>query len=369
MHWVVRIASSILLIATILPLVSSGKWFVRLFDFPRLQLIFLMAATLVPAAIAVYQSRESRGWLEPAIWSVLILAALTWQASHVLPFSPLWTKEVPDSGHHQVIDSIKIMVANINYENTQPAGEVVQVLDQARADILLIIENNATWMDRLKPLKDKYAYHCDLPRDEGLGMALWSRIPVTACQIRHLVSKRRGSLWATIQIEGREAINFVGVHPTPPGLDDGTGDARRDSRIRDAELVLVAEAVADRSDEHWIVAGDFNDVAWSHTTRLFKRTSGLSDPRIGRSFMGTFHSRYPVLRFPIDHVFLSSGFSLGTLTRTYIPGSDHFAVSVTVALTQPRKGAEPKPQGNDREDAEEIVEEGKQDAEDRAVDK
>ena len=197
-------------------------------------------------------------------------------------------------------------------------------------------------------------------------MAVLSKFPILEAETRELISKRRPSIWLRLELDSTHSLNFLGVHPTPPGLVDSTGDARRDSRIRDAELVIAAKEIAERSDEPWIVAGDFNDVAWSHTTRLFKRISGLRDPRVGRSFLGTFIAQYPPCRCPIDHVFLSHGFAVDQLARHRITGSDHFAVSATLVLEE-KLGTEPATASGDLEEARKITKEARETAEERGL--
>lgn len=152
----------------------------------------------------------------------------------------------------------------------------------------------------------------------------------------------------------------------PPGLEEPAGDGRRDSRERDAELVLIAKQVRDHPEQSWIVTGDFNDVAWSHTTRLFTRLSGLNDPRVGRQLLTTYHAEYPLLRYPIDHVFVSDGFTLHQLERIHLPGSDHFAIVAN--LQEPAiEGVTPEARHDDLEEPEELVDEGKEDAKENGV--
>jgi endonuclease/exonuclease/phosphatase (EEP) superfamily protein YafD len=358
MNWILRILAVFLLVITLLPLIPTGKWYVRWWDFPRLQIAFLL---LIPLAIGVGKILRSGFQVESTVWSITLLAALVWQTSHIIPLSPVWWTEVADSDKVSSGKPIKIMVSNLDYENGTP-DRVSQQLAEEDADVLLLVEIDDAWNEQLSDLRSQYGFHHDVLRGEGLGMSIWSKLPMSHAETQYLVSDRRASLWARVETASGQTFNFVGVHPTPPGLLDSTGETRRDSRVRDAELIMIAKEIASRPDEAWIVAGDFNDVAWSHTTRLFKRTSGLLDPRIGRTFMGTYIADNLLCRCPIDHVFLSEGFTLGSLSRKKINGSDHFAILATVSLCEPNAGVTPAPQGDDPKDAKEIIEEGKADA-------
>ncbi len=362
--WATRVLVLLMVVVSILPLIPSGQWWVRLWDFPRLQ---LTGALVVPVLMLGVHAWLKRPRTEHAVWIAVILAIAGWHLYHILPFTPVWSTEVPTAevqpGDNQVI--LKVLTANVTYTNDHYA-EVLAMVRREDPDLLLLIEIDRAWAEGLAPLDEHYAYRVGEVRAEGLGIVLWSRIPLLEQEVKHLVSERRPSIFATLDVPGIGPVRFVGAHPVPPGLQERTvssdnTEKRRDSRERDAELMLVARHVQQDSDNRWIVTGDFNDVAWSGTTRLFADLSDLKDPRRGRRLLSTYHAKYPLWRYPIDHLFVSDGFHLVDLERVKVLGSDHFGIFTTLAAGQ-KDQAKPDASAEEEQKAQEMVEEGAEDA-------
>ncbi|HEX2251587.1 MAG TPA: endonuclease/exonuclease/phosphatase family protein, partial [Gemmatimonadales bacterium] len=159
------------------------------------------------------------------------------------------------------------------------------------------------------------------------------------------------SVFTGLQLAGDRVV-LCGLHPRPPEpLRD------QDSTPRDAELVVVGRWVAQQNGAPMIVAGDLNDVAWSTTTQLFLRLSGLLDPRMGRGFYNTYNARNPLARWPLDHLFHSNHFRLVELRRCADIGSDHYPVLIELSYEPDAPGQPASPAAaGDEEDAAERIE-------------
>ena len=106
-------------------------------------------------------------------------------------------------------------------------------------------------------------------------------------------------------------------------------------------------------------------MAWSRTTRLFQRISGLLDPRVGRYFMNTFHADYPLLRWSLDHIFHSTDFALVDMKRLAHIGSDHFPIYVVLQTGRifEQQQQELEQTADDEQEAKEAIQDGIEKAE------
>ncbi|MGZ8545714.1 MAG: endonuclease/exonuclease/phosphatase family protein, partial [Flavisolibacter sp.] len=110
-----------------------------------------------------------------------------------------------------------------------------------------------------------------------------------------------------------------GLHPEPPVPGENLYSTAKDKELMKVALKVKKEKLP------CIVFGDLNDVAWSHTTELFRKVSGLLDPRRGRGFYSTFSAHHWFIRYPLDYIFGSREFGLVSMKRMPKNGSDHFA--------------------------------------------
>lgn len=380
--WLIRLVTAILMVVTLLPLLETGAWWVRMWDFPRVQ--FSVTAAIMLLALALHAGLSGRR-REHAAWLAILLIVGGMQFAKIVPFTELWPVEVPAaqvatqatttasaSSSTSSGKSLTMMAANVRFENER-YDEVLALFTKHSPDLLLVLELNAAWATALKPLDTIYPYRIGIIKEEGLGMMLWSKQPLKETSTEYLVSDKRPSVFAQLTVQPQsEPLRIAGLHPTPPALQDRINhnhhapNERRDSRVRDAELMLVAKRIQQQPNRRWLVIGDLNDVGWSSSVQLFKKSSGLLDPRIGRQLLNTYSANQPLLRIPIDHIFVSDGFELQNMQRLRIPGSDHFAVLAALQISK-KNPKQNQLKAEDNEEAQELIREGNKDAAERQV--
>jgi len=325
------------IVATAMPLIKKESWWIRIFDFPRLQIFCLGLLSL--ALIPFFWSGH---WAEITL-AVGIVVALGVQAVAIFPYTPLAKKQAVDCrdpGSHPVF-SLMVMNVHMYNRNAEKAREIVE---KAKPDILIAVETDHWWRHQFQYLEEDFPYRFSIPLENTYGMLLYSRLKLIRAKAKYLVMDDVPSIHARVSLAGGGEFRLYAVHPRPPapGHDDS-------SVHRDAELVIIGKLTRQTSEPS-IVAGDLNDVAWSHTTRLFQRFSELLDPRIGRGMFNTFHAKYPLLRWPLDHIFHTGHFQILDIKRLSYFGSDHFPIYVKLCYMPSMRHRQEEPKAS-REDA------------------
>ena len=346
----------VVIVATVLPLFRSPYWWVRMFDFPRAQITVLAIATLVLFGIANIGRAEAG----PFEWTLFLLlgVCVLYQSVRMAKYTPLWTEQTLEAtpAAAQSDRRVRLMMTNVLMENRQ--GERwLSVVRDADPDVIIAVETDQWWADTMRDgLADSHPNAVEVPQDDTYGMVVRSRLPILDYEIKHLTEPEVPSIFLRAELPSGEPVRMVFLHPRPPRPDIGQG-----SHLRDAELVKAAEALDDYS-EPAIVAGDLNDVAWSHTTSLFQDVSELLDPRVGRGVYNTFHADHWWLRYPLDHVFHSDDFALVDMRRLPHIGGDHFPMLVELAIDPAKRPMQDAPEavGDEQEAAAETLEDARE---------
>lgn len=307
---------------TLFPFVAADYWWIRMFDFPHVQL-----TTFTLIAILVYFFRfDIRSWRDYAYIGILTVCFL-FQLSKIYPYTPLSEVEVENNEQIDPNATISLLVANVLQKNTAYHELLDEVLTR-NPDVILLTETNAQWQRHLKqPMKQfGYPYKVEMPLENTYGMICYSKLELINPRVKFLLEDSIPSIHTRLRMRSGALIELHAIHPTPPLPPHDAS-----STDRDAQMMIVAKTVR-KSSLPVIVAGDFNDVAWSESTSLFQNVSGLLDPRIGRGFYNTYSADNWLMRWPLDHLFVSEEFRVMDLSLGNDICSDHFPLYTKLSL-------------------------------------
>lgn len=325
-----------------LSMLRHSVWWVRIWDFPRIQILILGVLMLVIGAWLGIQAVVLHPlWI---VTSILLVLATLQQSRWAIRMTPLVKPEV-ESAASQSDDRIRIIASNVDYTNTN-RNSAMTLFAELHPDLLALVEVDEDWESEIASQEEGFPHCVSELNADGRGMALLSRIPLHDAEVKYLVLDDRPSIWAQLRISDvrnesasaqvAEDDSMIGVcvlHPPPPGLMKRSKDERVSSKPRDVELAVAARMIQKSAIKHWIMIGDFNDVGWSHTTEEAKSIGRVLDPRIGRGFFNTFPARKPLLRYPIDHVLVSDSFRVSRLSCLEDIGSDHLPLLADLHFT------------------------------------
>ena len=260
---------------------------------------------------------------------------MIFQFLKIYPYTSLAKFEVLDNTVDVPEKTLSIFAANVLQEN-KSSGKVLAELDKYDADILLFTETNRRWQKIFSTkTKQRYPHKVEFPLNNTYGMLMYSKLPLIDATVKFLVDDSVPSIHTKLFLPSSDTIQVFAIHPTPPMPQHNPS-----STDRDAEMMKIALASME-SKLPVVIVGDFNDVAWSQTTSLFQRISGLLDIRKVRGLFNTYHADYFIFRWPLDHIFVSEHFRLKRMERAENIGSDHFPIFVDLSF-EPHNAAEQK---------------------------
>jgi endonuclease/exonuclease/phosphatase (EEP) superfamily protein YafD len=339
--WTLRILAMVLLLGTASSLTQANQWWIRIWDFPRTQILIAM---LVSAMLLYFLDKKWRPW-----FPIIVLLAAAWQFYRIYPYTPLAAKEVSQTQAQEedAQGCFKVLTFNVLQTNRDYAS-TLDILEREDADIVLMLETDTGWREAMMPQLSRYSTVLERPLSNTYGLILATRLPARGGQIIDLAEKDTPSAFITLTA-GQTDFYLMALHPRPP-------HPSRDTEERDAELVMAAERAAGAAMPV-LAIGDFNDVAWSSTSRLFKQVGEFLDPRIGRGTHATFPANMTWLGWPLDHLFMTEEFLIDQFRVLEYVGSDHRPVVSRLCLAP--KSAERRNEDTapaTREDASEAAE-------------
>jgi endonuclease/exonuclease/phosphatase (EEP) superfamily protein YafD len=345
--WVALVLAALVALVTGLSEVRAAAWWIRIWDFPRVQILILAVVILATGWFVAAGQR----WL----LALLLIPAIGWQAVRIFPYTPLAPTEV----RFVAADEVKpgscftAMAFNVLQHNRDYA-RALRLLEREDPDIVLLLETDQAWADALAPFLERYPHRMERPQDNTYGLLFATRLGMTAGEIAELVEPGIPSVFAQLAAEGRE-FQYIGLHPRPP-------QPGRDTEERDVEIAVAARR-AGEARLPTLAMGDFNDVAWSHTSHLFKRIGEYLDPRLGRGTYPTFPAAWPFIRWPLDHLFISREFAVSDMRVLEHVGSDHLpliaGLCLDAAVAARANDPAPTPDASDKAEERRILERGR----------
>ncbi|GMQ29457.1 endonuclease/exonuclease/phosphatase family protein [Algoriphagus confluentis] len=325
------------ILATFVPLVKLDYWWIRIFDYPRLQKLVILVALGVfwiildgddpMKLIGLGSVGLALIYLSVQVWPYTILGKKMIQR---VPFSK-------DNGLHLIVGNV--------YQFNTDYSKTIQLIKKRNPDAVFLVETNQRWVDGLKRIEEDFPYRILLPKENTYGLAFYSKLPILREEINYLLDPEIPSLEVDLKLNSGQRITLYGIHPTPPVPGENSK-----STERDAEILMIGKK-SQANPNPSLVIGDLNDVAWSYTTSLFLKISQMADPRRGRGFYSTFHAKVPFFRWPLDHVFLSRHFGLSSLQVLPGMGSDHFPIEIKATLSPEKTTETIRANGDEKKEA------------------
>jgi len=250
-----------------------------------------------------------------ARYAVVLLLVCVLNANFVLPW--YFGGDVPAEG-----TDVKVLLANILSSNADPAP-LLELIEAEQPDLVFLLEVSPHWASVLPSLDKSYAHSIVEPRDGNFGIAMYSRLPVTAAAAVDSSPLGFPTIVATLDVGGK-LLQVVGTHPTIP-----IGAQNYDAR--NAQLDAVARLLQKTAGPRLLV-GDLNTTIWDRHYGALENRTWLRNVRHGFGLLPTWPTYLLPAMIPIDHMLVSEEIGVKDVHTGPAIGSDHLPLIATITL-------------------------------------
>jgi endonuclease/exonuclease/phosphatase (EEP) superfamily protein YafD len=253
--------------------------------------------------------------LQSPMYAVLLLVAMAFNASYVLPWYFGATRVENGS-------TIRLLHANV-YAGNDQYERLFELIEAEQPDVIFLQEVSPQWRDATLRLHADYPYNYVEAREGSFGIAMYSRVALDS--VAHVDSPPLGypTIVATMTVND-EALTLINTHPTIPM-------SRLQYEARNEQLMSIA-ALANQAAGAVVLTGDLNASVWSHSYRKLEASTGLRNTRHGFGILPTWPTFLPFAMIPIDHALVSDGIGVVETRTGARIGSDHQPLIVEIAV-------------------------------------
>jgi endonuclease/exonuclease/phosphatase (EEP) superfamily protein YafD len=268
-----------------------------------------LAIGLMICAVAAAFAR----WRKTAV-AIGLLAAV-----NIALVAPLYIgPSRPETGELRVL-SFNVLGSNRQY------GEVVDFIRASDADVVVLHEVTRRWEEAIEEAAatfDDWPYEITEARARGdlFGSMVLVKSGAVVESFGFAVTDPRA-----IEILLPDGVALLAIHPLSPSSEFR-------AQQNDRQLLFATNWAAGQ-DGPTVVFGDFNATPWSYPFRRLLSSTDLSNSARGFGLDLSYPADgNPLVRVPIDHLLFSDG--LAVVDRRLGPamGSDHFPLTVDLAL-------------------------------------
>jgi endonuclease/exonuclease/phosphatase (EEP) superfamily protein YafD len=290
---------------------------------------FAVAALILSACFLLLRARKG---------ALLAFAIAAWNIAEVWP----GLGDLSDGAQAEGSGApLKVVAFNLWYRNEDPSATLAY-LAHSDADVIGLVETTPRLKAALAPLKLLYPHSIDcIATDPSCEIMLLSKVPLRNAYAGKIDGRYPYVAEAEIDWGGRPvtvmmthlswpfllpgpaALETATLEPAPPELPDLP---RLTQSLQAANLA----AHVNKRPGNLVLMGDFNSASWSAMQVAFRAATGLDNRGHYLPSWPTF--TWPVLRLPIDHVFVRGGLAVTGMRLGPSVGSDHLPVEAEIAI-------------------------------------